>query len=154
MKFKDPMTDLDIRLIGIDDLKNLLLWKNQHKDFFFYKELISEQQHQNWYLGYLRRPNDYMFMVEISKVSIGCMGIRMIDKRWDIYNVILGNKNFSKMGFMSVALKKMIDFALTISNYQVKLEVLSDNPAIKWYEANSFRTSHYGSDFNEMILLR
>jgi hypothetical protein len=39
---------------------------------------------------------------------------------------------------MSKALKQMISFANSFNSLPIKLDVLDDNPAVKWYLSNDF----------------
>jgi RimJ/RimL family protein N-acetyltransferase len=148
------MSEVKIRLIGQSDLKDLLLWKNSHRKFFFHQKLINESQHLNWYQSYLSGEDNLMFIVEVFNVSIGCMGIRKFESDWDIYNVILGDKSYSKKGYMGKALQQMISLAISQSNLPVRLKVLTDNPAISWYKANFFVVTCEKSNFSEMLYVR
>ena len=134
------MSKTTIRLIKESDLLNLMVWKNNYKSSFFYQKDITESEQKIWYLKYLENDRNFMFIVEVDSNTscIGCMGIRLINNYWDIYNVILGNNLYSKKGHMSNALKQMINFANSLNSLPIKLDVLDDNPAVKWYLSNDF----------------
>jgi RimJ/RimL family protein N-acetyltransferase len=134
------MSKTSIRLIKESDLSNLMRWKNNFKNRFFYQKEITEPEQQIWYLKYLDNDKNFMFIVEVDSniKGIGCMGIRLINNYWDIYNVILGDNLYSKKGHMSKALKQMISFANSFNSLPIKLDVLDDNPAVKWYLSNDF----------------
>lgn len=148
------MSELKIRLIDDGDLQTLLLWKNAHSKYFFYQKTINNEEHLNWYTSYLSREDDLMFIVKVLNVPIGCMGIRLVEGNWDIYNVILGDKKYSKKGYMGKALRKMIAHALSQSNLPVRLKVLSNNPAVNWYKANSFILTREEPNFSEMLFVK
>lgn len=133
------MSEVTIRLIEKNDLDKLRLWKNANKTRFFFQDEISSEAQEIWFQGYQLQKNNYMYIVEVGLVGIGCMGIRLIDNCWDIYNVILGESAFAKKGHMSEALKKMIKSAQSLEYRSVELEVLIDNPAVNWYLSNSFQ---------------
>lgn len=143
-----------IRLRAIEecDQHNLRVWKNANRRFFFYKEVISETAQQEWFEGYQTREYDYMFIVEAEESTIGCMGIRLLEGMWDIYNVILGDERFSKKGYMSQALRVLCSFAIGISNVRLGAKVLSDNPALMWYCRNGFQVVARHSDHIEIEL--
>lgn len=137
-----PLQNFRLRYIEGRDLELLREWKNENKKCFFYQNEISPKQQRQWFLGFIERAYDYMFMVElVSKTSldsIGCMGFRVIDNVIDVYNVIRGNK--IDAGFtMGDALHLMLNFVvLEFYNKDIISKVLSDNPAIKWYQKNGF----------------
>ena len=130
----------EIRLMTINEynLEDLRLWKNSEKSFFFYKHEISIIQQAEWYQNYCLRDEDFIFIIEYSSQFVGCIGIRKINLNWDIYNVILGNKKFQKMGIMTVALKELINFFKIRHQLNVSLQVLKINPAVDWYLKNNF----------------
>lgn len=133
-----------IRLINEDDLPKLRQWKNDHKEVFFHKDEISEEQQNEWYREYQKKEDDFMFMVFWGKVPIGCIAVRLIDKVWDVYNLILGLPEYGGKGLMSEALKDVIDFTVLCNHKTITCKVLKDNLAIYWYGKNGFMvTSEY-----------
>jgi RimJ/RimL family protein N-acetyltransferase len=151
------LTDSDpkliMRLIDSNDLENLRSWKNSQKMFFFHTALISEQQQIEWYKSYEKRNNDFMFLIlNIEKKPIGCMGIRLINEEWDIYNVILGSINYGKLGLMSKSFMKMLDFAYTKKNCPIGLKVLKHNPAVDWYKKNGMSIIEEHLNYYYMLL--
>jgi RimJ/RimL family protein N-acetyltransferase len=139
-KTNNNLNKLTLRTVNETDIENLRVWKNMNKNFFFYKQEISESQQTEWFNQYLNRPDDYIFIVELNnQLPIGCMGIRKLDKEWDAYNIILGESEFGRKGYMSVAFKKMLDFASNSESLPITLKVLKENPAVSWYEKNGFK---------------
>lgn len=136
-----------IRLINEDDLSQLRQWKNDHREVFFYKGEISEEQQIKWFREYQERPDDYMFMVLSENIPIGCMAIRLIDKEWDTYNIILGLRlpEYLGKGLMSEGLREMLRIAVSIYPIPVTAKILRDNPAIEWYKKNGFvvKSEHF-----------
>ncbi len=130
---------LELRTINYQDLDSLRTWKNEQREYFFFKDLISQEQQRKWYLSYQERPEDHMFVVVVNDVSIGCMGIRLLDGNWDVYNVILGLKNYGGKGLMSNAFQAMLQFADSRHPNQITLQVIKENPAIVWYQKNGFK---------------
>jgi len=130
---------LEICAIGPSDLENLRVWKNAHRQFFFHRQEIQPVQQQEWYAGYMQRPNDYMFIVKQGGQAIGCMGIRLLEDGWDVYNVILGIADFAGRGLMGRALQLILKFARDRRHRLISLKVLKKNPAIGWYKKNGFR---------------
>ena len=131
-----------LRPIGKQDLERLRCWKNENSKSFFCQEYISKSSQDMWFSQYEERLNDYMFIVLAPNDDIiGCMGIRWQsdEQSWDIYNVILGEFTYKGSGIMSLGLLELIRFALEKREAPVKLNVLKDNPAIRWYERNGFK---------------
>lgn len=135
-----------LRTASEGDLPNLRKWKNNEREFFFFKNEISLEQQREWFRAYLSRTDDYMFVILVNKNAIGCMGIRLIEGGWDVYNVILGSKDFGSKGLMSKAFKAMLQFAVSNHQYSITLKVLKHNPAIEWYKKNGFTITSEQSD--------
>ena len=129
---------LTIRSANENDLENLRQWKNEQREFFFYKDIITPEQQRAWFVKFQARNHDYMFIVDLNGKAIGCMGIRMFDEVWDIYNVILGLPDYGKKGYMGQALQAMLTYAQSVSQSPITLQVLKANPAVEWYKKNGF----------------
>tara|TARA_B100000029_G_scaffold14811_1_gene15293 strand:- start:2407 stop:2904 length:498 start_codon:yes stop_codon:yes gene_type:complete len=143
---------ITIRLINQSDLNNLMNWKNENRFFFFHNSIISKEKQKNWYKSYSKRDQDYMFIINVNNISVGCMGIRYLQKKWDVYNIILGDLNFQKQGIMGKAFQKMLDFAIKNHKTDITLKVLEHNPAIKWYEKQGFTILEKNNDHYIMLL--
>ena len=115
---------LTIRSANENDLENLRQWKNEQREFFFYKDIITPEQQRAWFVKFQARNHDYMFIVDLNSKAIGCMGIRMLDEVWDIYNVILGLPDYGKKGYMGQALQAMLIYAQSVSQSPITLQVL------------------------------
>ena len=133
--------DKKIRLtpIKFDDIENLRIWKNSHKDFFFLKKEINKKDQKLWFEKiYLKNKNDFMFIIYYKSQIIGTIGCRLLDNYWDIYNVMNVNKDYKGKGIMSLALKLLISFMESKSNKDVTAKVLVNNSNLKWYFKNNF----------------
>ena len=145
----DP--DLNFRSITKSDLEKLRLWKNEHRNSFFSKGLVSAQQQLLWYEGFLSRPLDFMMILEVSRQPVGCIGIRWLNDHWDIYNVIMGEREYSGLGFMSITFKEILLFADSKQKGPFKLKVLRKNPAVKWYKRQGFVVTEEQESFYVML---
>jgi len=121
------------------DLGCLRKWKNEQKLFFFHKEEITENQQMQWYESFKQRDHDLMLMTEYNQKMFGCMGIRLQENQWDIYNVILGLPEFGGRGLMGLAFASMLDLAGSLNSAPISLQVLKHNPAVKWYQDQGFQ---------------
>ncbi len=142
---------ISIKPINKSHLSKLRLWKNQNKNNFFHKDLITQEDQTKWYKLFKSRKNDYMFVITNNNSLVGCMGIRLINDEWDVYNVILGNLKYSKKGIMSIAFLKMIEYALSLKKTKISLKVLKKNPAIIWYKKKNFEIINSNENFYTMI---
>lgn len=131
------------------DAERLRAWKNAHREFFFFKSEISSEDQVRWMAGYFGRPDDFMFIVEDDGQPVGCMGVRVVAGRGDIYNVILGVPDAGGRGVMSLALRLMIGFARRFTG-EIGLKVLTANPAIRFYERNGLVVTADRGDHLEM----
>ena len=141
---------LQLRCADHADIEYLRLLKNAHSEFFFHKQEIAQDQQEAWFLSYQSRMNDFMFIVWLNGARIGCMGIRLIDNKWDVYNVILGDYDHKGAGLMGRSFQAMLTFARYIRDTPIGLSVLKNNPAIWWYQKNGFKID---SDFLDHFVM-
>lgn len=134
----EEFPEIGLRTIAEVDLENLRIWKNDHRESFFFKGLISPEDQVKWFQGYLERPHDYMFIVAVDDHSIGCLGFRDIDEGVDIYNVILGVPEMGHRGLMDKALKILCTYVQKEYPGRQGAKVLRNNPALNWYQRNGF----------------
>lgn len=143
---------VELRTIRKSDQSKLRTWKNQNRAYFFFKELISESAQQEWFGRYLTRDDDYMFVVWAENCDIGCMGIRLLEDTWDVYNVILGDMKFSRRGYMRQGLQMLCHWAVELHPMRISAKVLKDNPAIHWYCRSGFKIVATHFDYLEIEL--
>jgi RimJ/RimL family protein N-acetyltransferase len=137
-----------LRSIVQSDIEDLRIWKNDHRKYFFYQELIDSEQQKKWFSQYQKRKNDFMFMIQFKNCYVGCMGFRLLNNYADIYNVILGRKEYLGKHIMSHALQMMISFILDKYSNNVTAKVLVTNPAFKWYQKNNFKIDKTNSTYH------
>ncbi len=127
---------MQLRAVTRQDGELLRTWKNTHRHLFFHKDVISAEAQARWMEGHLARPDDHMFVVWFEDRPVGCMAVRLLDGEGDIYNVILGDAAAGGRGVMGVALRMMLAYARSAVGVDIGLKVLSDNPAVRFYERN------------------
>jgi hypothetical protein len=127
-----------LRLSGIDDQELLRSWRNANTSRFYHQEIVSPEGQRQWFEAYLARPDDYLFMVMEGDHAVGCIGLRLLSGIWDVYNVIRGVPTRGSKGFMSLALGLVLGFAWQTRQVPVWVEVLPNNPALRWYRSNGF----------------
>ncbi len=143
----DDLPGLLLRSITIDDLEYLRNWKNQNRRAFFFQKIISAEDQLRWYKAYLKRLDDYMFVV-YNPSAIGCMGFRLSGGIVDVYNVIRGVPNLGRKGIMRDAMLLMCSYATYKYQCKIECKVIADNPAVVWYEKTGFIKKRWcGSHF-------
>jgi RimJ/RimL family protein N-acetyltransferase len=140
-----------LRSATLNDNENLRKWKNSQKMYFFYQDEIDQEMQNQWFAKYCSRELDIMVIIEINKIPIGCMAIRFIDDKWDIYNVILGEESYGGKGFMGMAFKELLKLGLSIRNKEISLNVLKHNPAVNWYLKQGFTICEEHEGYYYMI---
>lgn len=137
-----------LRSIIENDIEILRAWKNNHKQFFFYKNEITVEEQKAWFQALEKRPNDHMMIIQDDEKQIGCIGIRFLDGMADIYNVILGDKTYKGKHVMTNALYAVVSFSnLIYPNIPIIVKVLCDNPAINWYQKIGFQITETCEDY-------
>ena len=145
--------EIELYSIGAADLENLRNWKNEHRESFFFKGLISPEDQRRWFAAYCERLDDYMFVIRFKGTPIGCIGFRLLDKRLDIYNVILGVAEVGSQGWMRHVLRLTCTYALSrYPGVSLGLKALRANPAVDWYKRNGFVETRALDDHFELDL--
>jgi len=137
--------DLRLRAVGREDIENLRVWKNKHKNSFFLNRDITPEEQAKWFESFAARGEDFMFVVE-QKIdeqwqSIGCMGFRRLadEACLDAYNIMRGVKSEKGSFTMSDAFAAMLAFAAARdADLPIRCKVLCENPAVEWYKKNNF----------------
>ena len=145
----EPKDASRLRLVSADwsDLESLRQWKNAHARWFFHKDSISVLQQREWFIHYLRREHDYMFLIATdSGTPSGCLGFRRLDGLLDGYNLIRGTDQ-SPRGTMRAALLLMASYAEFTYRDSLRLRVLVGNPALQWYERCGFLVEDQKNDY-------
>ena len=122
-----PNRNISVRKIVPEDQETLPPWRHAHSQRFFDREKISPAQQRQRFTHYLTRDEDHLFMVLVKALPTGCIGIRLLDDHWDLYNVIRGVHRLHSRGCMGTALHHVIEFALQRKAIPVQLKVLAKN---------------------------
>lgn len=140
MKIKSKVFDkLEISELVSSDIELIRKWKNNNSQYFFRKNKISSNDQMKWFKKYSKTENDFLFLIKFDNKKIGTIGIRKYEGNWDIYNVILGEKEFGGNGFITEALNLIIEFATKKYTLDITARVLKSNENIKWYIENNFK---------------
>lgn len=140
-----------LRAVEIADIEQLRLWKNANKNAFFFKEDISPAAQERWFEGYLKRPADFMFIVESRAMKAGCMGFRVIENAADCYNII-GAPEARGRGIMREAMILMCSYIRAEHSSRIGCAVIRGNSAVSWYEKCGYRIASTEKDFYRLEL--
>lgn len=140
---------IQLRLLKEADLPMTLMWRNQDhiRRWFIHSEILTPEQHRNWFQGYLQRDNDYLFIIEemrTLKKPVGQISLYDIDwtrKSAEYGRLMIGEAEAQGKGFAKKASRLILDYAFKeLGLTQVELEVFEDNkPAIAVYLACGFQ---------------
>jgi len=134
----DPAVGPWLRGAVAGDQERLRVWRNAAARAFFQSAAIDAEAQRRWFEGYLGREEDFLFMVMEAAEPRGCLGVRLVDGEWDVYNVIRGERTAGSRGAMGRGLELLVDFARRRAKLPVRAVVLAGNPAIGWYERHGF----------------
>jgi diamine N-acetyltransferase len=150
-----------LRLLEGSDLPMTLRWRNQDhiRKWFVHPEVISPQQHQEWFECYLERDNDYVFIIEETRdflKSVGQISLYNIEwnhKRAEYGRLMIGEPDAEHKGIAKDASSLLLYYAFRgLGLDRVELEVFSNNqPAIAIYRACGFSEVSDSNGIMKMI---
>jgi RimJ/RimL family protein N-acetyltransferase len=137
-----------LRLLERSDLPMTLRWRNQDhiRKWFIHSEVISPQGHQEWFEKYLKRDDDYLFIVEeihifnkpIGQVSI--YEIKWNERKAKFGRLLIDEPETQGKGLAKMAASILLNYGsntLGINRYE--LEALSSNEsALALYRSLGF----------------
>lgn len=137
--YDDLSDELFLKEIDYSDSDCLRIWKNNNREAFFFTEIITPEMQKKWMEKYYKDPDDFMFVVSITRKKIGVMGFKTSLKGAEIYNVILGDTKYGGRGAMSRGMNLMNSYIVKLNIERTFLRVLNSNVnAIRWYTKNGF----------------
>jgi diamine N-acetyltransferase len=140
---------IHLRLLEESDLPMTLKWRNQDhiRKWFIHSEVLSIKQHQKWFDEYLKKDNDYLFIIEESmdvNRPVGQISLYNID--WASHcaeygRLIIGEADACGKGIAKEASLMLLNYAFTILKIKgIYLEVFENNySAIAVYRACGFQ---------------
>jgi RimJ/RimL family protein N-acetyltransferase len=137
-----------LRLLEEADLSRTLAWRNREdiRKWFVHSEIISPAQHQQWFLNYLERADDYMLIIEEIKEfqkpvgQVSLYNIDLVSGKADYGRLIIGERNAQGKGIAKEATSLLLSYAFnTWKLRRIELEVFTNNkPAIAIYRGCGF----------------
>ena len=145
------LQELCFKEINISDIEEIRLWKNNHSNYFFNSIEISVKEQREWFNKiYLVDKNNFIFIIYYKNEKIGCIGFRISENAWDIYNVMNISSNFKGVGIMHTSLKELIKFIKMKKNLDFKAKVLNSNQNLNWYLKNNFKVIDKNIDYTSI----
>src|SRR5512139_2094754 len=136
--------------------------QEQNRVWFVHPEVITATQHHQWFEGYLRRDDDYVFIIEENRdfrKPVGQISLYNID--WDLRQgefgrLLIGEEEAKGMGIAKEASGLLLDYAFTtLGLSQIELVVKHNNEAaISIYRAYGFREVCDVDGWLKMVRLR
>jgi RimJ/RimL family protein N-acetyltransferase len=153
LKYKPVLPSIEnrrirLRLLGVDDLEMTRNWRNQDpiRKWFIHSDIITPEQHRQWFEAYLVRDNDFVFVIEerialrkpVGQISL--YNIEWPQRRAEFGRLMIGDLEAQGKGIAKDAMILLLEFverAWTID--EVYLDVYADNyPALSIYKSLGF----------------
>jgi RimJ/RimL family protein N-acetyltransferase len=131
------------------DLPMTLKWRNQDqiRRWFIHSEIISMEQHQEWFNKYIQLENDYVFIIEdnlhlqkpIGQISL--YNITWIEKRAELGRLMIGDVEARCKGFAKQSAQLLVCLAfIQLHLKELYLEVFKNNStAVAIYKKCGFQ---------------
>lgn len=143
----DPYSDasISLRLIEESDLEQTLFWRNRDGARIWFKTSaeLTLSQHQAWFNSYLKKDDDFLFIVEAANKMVGQASIYGID--WEQRSAEIGRflaaPDCSGKGYIGAACKALLSLGSTeLGLRYFFLEVMENNTrAIHLYQRQGFQ---------------
>jgi len=148
-----------LRPLEQNDLAVIAMWRNNALDDFFSPWPIAVSEQARWYERYVNSGRDRLFIIETQEQplitpgkdtpkiqwrpvgTIGLNDVNLHHQVGEIGQVLIGDKDDRKKGYMNDALKVMVEFAFKEANInRLYVEVFADNQeAVTFYLAARFQ---------------
>ena len=150
-----------LRLLKESDLPITLKWRNQDhiRKWFIHPEIISQEQHQTWFEEYLKRDNDYVFIIEeiqnfrkpVGQISL--YNINWLGKCAELGRLMIGEPETIGKGLAKKATELLVEFAFKQFHLtEIYLEVFKNNsPAIAIYRKCKF---DYFEEYQNLVIMK
>lgn len=149
-----PLTSIDLPLT--------LAWRNDPsiRFWFVYSEIITWEQHQNFFYNYLMRPDDFIYIIELidhESNPVGQISLYNVNneiKTAEFGRLMIGEKTARGKGFAEEASTLIIEDAfLNKGLSEIYLDVFLENqPAVHIYSKLGFKVTSQNKNMLHMVL--
>lgn len=147
---------VSLRLLTYEDLERTLIWRNQIEVRKWFKNSceIDILNHKKWYVNYLIKDDDYVFIAEINNESVGQMAVYNIANNSAEIGRFIVSPEAKGKGMMKLSIQKFISFIFKeFSVLNIYLDVLVENKkAIHIYKNLGFKTIDVTEKYRKMRL--
>jgi len=151
-----------LRPLRSEDLPLTLTWRNDPsiRIWFVYSEIITWEQHQEFFYNYLMRLDDFIYIIELNDHECNPMGqislynLNNENKTAEFGRLMIGEKTARGKGFAEEASTMIIEDAfLNKGLSEIYLDVFTENqPAVRIYSKLGFKVTSQNNDMLHMVL--
>lgn len=156
--------EITLRPVTSSDLEKMRTWRNSDwaRSFFLTNDIISEEQQIAWYESYLKKTDDYMFIIQLGSIDVGTAALYRVDyarESAEFGRLLIAEDVAKGKSLGEKVLKGICNFAFTeLKLREVALEVFALNTkAVYIYEKVGFKlvekSSIEGKEVFKMVLL-
>jgi RimJ/RimL family protein N-acetyltransferase len=147
-----------IRLLERDDLPLTLEWRNRDdvRKWFCFSEVITQQSHFEWFDRYVKKSDDFTFVMTVENTPVGQIALYNWDKEAqtiEIGRIMVGDNRYLGKGLAKESIEKLVEVAANLLDCRwVKLEVKENNDrAIALYRKCGFEVRSTENSLVEMV---
>lgn len=133
--------NLTLRPLTSSDLPMTRQWRNDSREHFLHSGIVTEERHRAWFDEYVKREDDYVFIIELDERPVGQCSLYNIDRK-DCeaeFGRLLVIPSQRKTGIAKRAMELLLRAAVGIGLHTFYLRVRGTNkPAVKLYTKQGF----------------
>lgn len=140
---RDRYNRVSLEPLKIYEIEKMRKLRNENREWFISKEIITSTQQREWYNNYLKKENDFMFSVyyKNTDIWIGVVGLYdILNREAEFGRIMIDGKLVNEKGLgleATICVCKIGFSKLDID--KIKLEVFSNNfSAINTYKKAGF----------------
>jgi len=155
-------THINLRPLQFSDLPLTLTWRNDPsiRKWFVYSELISWEQHLNFYNKYVTRPDDFIYIIEFkdeAHTPVGQISLYNLNneaKTAEFGRLMIGQISERGKGYAEEATALILKDAILNKGFsEIFLDVfISNQPAIHVYSKLGFLVTGQNNNMYHMVL--
>ena len=152
-----------LRLLDESDLPMTLAWRNQDhiRKWFIHSDVITQEQHRNWFARYRECDNDLLFIIEEVRTlhkPIGQTSLYHLDwekGKGEYGRLLIGERAALHKGLAKQATTLLLNYAFAkLRMKEIELIVVNNNiAAIALYQSCGFKEVEDSKGFKKMVIL-